>query len=97
MNFTQFHEVFLHQVVVRCKRANEPKYANIDKTRLDGSFMSKQCLQCDIQSKTTFRTLCCHRRHVFPMIITVWTLMSLIQRIKHFTMHVVTKRKLTLF
>ena len=32
MNFTQFHEIFLHQVVFNCTRPNEPKYATTEKT-----------------------------------------------------------------
>ena len=39
----------------------------------------------------------CHRLHVFPMIISVCTLLSLLQSIKRPTMHVVKHRKLTLF
>ena len=31
MNFTEFNEVFLHQVVFNCTRPNEPKYGNTEK------------------------------------------------------------------
>ena len=50
-----------------------------------------------IRRGNTFRTWFCHRIHVFPMIITVSRLLSLIQLIKRFKLHVLTTRKLTLF
>ena len=39
----------------------------------------------------------CHRGFVLPFIISVCTLLSLSQLIKRFKLHVVQKRKLTLF
>ena len=47
--------------------------------------------------ENTFRTWFCHRIHVYPMIITVSTLLSLLQLITRFKLHVVKRRKLTLF
>ena len=38
-----------------------------------------------------------NRKNVFPMLITVSTLMSLLQLIKRFKLYVVKTRKLTLF
>ena len=45
----------------------------------------------------TFETWFCHRIPVFPMIIPVYTLLSLLQLEKLFTLHVLQKRKLTIF
>ena len=46
MNFTHFHELFLHQVFCHCNRPIGPKYANTEKPRVDRVFMAKQCLYC---------------------------------------------------
>ena len=47
--------------------------------------------------KNTCRTSLCHRIHGSPMIINVCTLLSLLQLIKCFKLHVVRTRNLTLF
>ena len=44
MNFSHFHEIFLHQVCCQCNWPNGPKYANNEKPTLDGGVMAKQCL-----------------------------------------------------
>jgi len=38
MNFTHFHEIFLHQVFIHCNRPNGSKYANTDKTKTGQRF-----------------------------------------------------------
>ena len=48
-------------------------------------------------AKFSVQTCLSHRRNVFPLIITVSTLLSLLQVIKRFNLHVLKIRKLTLF
>ena len=97
MNFTHFHEIFLKQVFSHCNRPIAPKYGNAEKPRVDRGFMAKQCVYCNTQCTNTFRPCGSHRMNVFPMIITVCTLMSLLQLLKRFKLHVVKQRKLPLF
>ena len=47
--------------------------------------------------KTRLKHGFCHRLHVFPMIITVCTLLSLLQSIHRLKLHIVIQHKLTLF
>ena len=56
MNFTHFHEIFLHQVCIHCNRPNGSNYATTDKPRVDRVFMAKQCVYCKIHRKNTCRT-----------------------------------------
>ena len=98
MNFTHFHEIFLHQVFIHCNRPNGSKYANTEKTRLEIVFMSKQCINCQIHRKHTFRTCVSYSMNVIGIIITVCSLMSLLQLLmKRVKLHVEKQRKLTLF
>ena len=71
--------MFLH-----CNGPKWPKYENTEKSRLDGDFLGKQCLYKRIQRRDTFRTWFCHRKHVFSVKITFFTLFSLIELIKRF-------------
>ena len=38
MNFTHFHELFLHQVLCHCNRPNGPKYANTEENKTGQRF-----------------------------------------------------------
>ena len=42
MNFTQFHQIFRHQVLFHCKEPNGTRYTNTENTTLDRGFMAKQ-------------------------------------------------------
>ena len=97
MNFTHFHVMFLQHGCFHCTWPTGPKSSTTEHTRLDRVVIAKQCLKSLIQRKITFRTLFCHRIHVFPMIITVSTLLSLLHLISRFKLNVVKIRKLTLF
>ena len=96
MNFTPVHEIVLQQILFHCNRPNGSKYANTEKTRLDRVFMAKQCVYWKIQRKNAFRTYVSHRMNVCPIVITVCTLMSLLQLIMRVKLHIVKQRKLTL-
>ena len=50
-----------------------------------------------VNVRTRLENLFCNGIYVFPLIITDCTLLSLLQRIKLIKLHVVRKRKLTLF
>ena len=96
MKFTH-HVIFLQQGCLHCTIPNGSKYSHTEKTRLDRGFMAKQCVYWLLQREITFTTYFCDRMHASPMIITAFTLLSLLQLKQRFKLHVVTKRKLTLF
>ena len=51
---------------------------------MDRGFIVKQCLQCWIQRRNTFRTWLGHKRRIFPVTISVWRVLSLLQLIMCF-------------
>ena len=97
MNFTHFYENVVYQGYFHWNLANGPKNATNENSRLDTVFIVKQLLYCYIHRKNTFKRRFCHRIRVFPMIITVCTLLYVLQLIKWFKLHVVQQRKLSLF
>ena len=97
MNFTFLHEIFLQQVLFNCSRPNGSNYANTEETRLDRGFIAKHCVHAYNHRKNTVRTCVSYSMNVIGIIITVCSLMSLLQLLKRVKLHVEKQRKLTLF
>ena len=52
MNFTYFHEIFLHQVLFHFNRPIGPKHANNEKPRVDRVSMPKNVYSAKFSVKT---------------------------------------------
>ena len=80
-----------------CNWTNATRYANTEKQ--DWTEFSWRNNVNDAKFNVIIRLDTClsNSMNVFPMIITVSTLLSLLQAIKRFNLHVLKTRKLTLF
>ena len=67
MNFTHFHELFLHQVFSHCNRPIGPKYARTEKNNTGQRFHGKTLCILINSCRNTFRTCNSHRIKVLSI------------------------------
>ena len=97
MNFTHFQEDFLQQGFFFVTGLMGLIMQTLTKQGWTEVAWRNNVYNAKFKRKNMFRTCTSHRMNVFPMVITVCTLLSVLQLIKRFKLPVVNIRKLTLF